>query len=269
VVVALPLIRAVYLSVTDYRLLNLQPTKFVGLANFARALSDSAFLHSVWISAIYVSLTITVSLLVGLAMAILLDNLPRRLRWIRAILLTPWVMPTVVVAFLFLYLFDIQVSVVNFILRSSGVISSNVGWLDSGGLAMGVAVLASVWTQAPIFMLFIAAALTGIPRDIRDAARVDGAYAWTSFRYITIPLVRGVILIVVIILTIADINGFPLIWAMTQGGPVDSTTTTVIDIYRSAFENFQLAYASAVGVILMIVTLVVAIPYVRSVGRAA
>lgn len=267
-VIGIPLVRAALLSLTDTRLLSIQPALFVGLGNFARALSDRSVLHAVGTTAVYVTSTVVGGLTVGLALALLLDRLSQRWQWLRAVLLTPWILPAVVVALLFLYMFDARVSVVSSILEFLGVVSKYPPWLSSTSLALPVVIIATIWTQAPVFMLFASAALRGIPGEIRDAATVDGASGWSSLRHITLPLSRRVLLVVTILMTIQNLNGFPLVWGVTQGGPVDSTTTTVIKVYRTAFQEHRLGYATAIGMLLLLVTLLASSVYVRVVRRS-
>jgi multiple sugar transport system permease protein len=263
-VVAIPLARAIYLSLTNYELLTTTKESFVGLRNFARALGDPAFRRALMTTLLFVATATVGSLAVGLGIAVLIEQLPPRLQRLRAFFIVPWVMPAVVVALLFLYMFDIQVSVVTFILSSIGLTSRTVGWLTTTTLAMAIAILATIWIEAPLAMLFSSAGLKAIPRELRDAAVVDGARGWSMFRHITLPLMRRVLLITALLLTIQNLNSFPLIWGLTQGGPVDATTTTVILVYRLAFQNFRFGYAAAVGVILLIATLIPAVIYARN-----
>jgi multiple sugar transport system permease protein len=268
VVIGIPLARAAQLSLTNTQLLSIHPGSFVGLANFAQALGDPAVGKAIGTSIAYVAATVAGGLLVGMGMAQILERLPTRLLWIRALLLTPWITPAVVVALLFSYMFDVRVSVVGFILQSLGILTKNPAWLTSTALALPVVVVATIWTQAPIFMLFISAALRGVSSEIRDAATVDGAAGWASFRHITVPLTKRVLLVVTILMTIQNLNGFPLIWGLTQGGPVDATTTTVINVYRTAFEDNQIGYAAAIGMLLLLMTLVASAIYIRVMRQA-
>jgi multiple sugar transport system permease protein len=267
-VIGLPLLRAAQLSLTDTQLLSIKPPDFVGVSNFVRLLGDSGVLRAVTTSVVYVATTVTGGLILGMALAQLLERLSTRWSWLRAVLLTPWIMPAVVVALLFLYMFDARVSVVSSILQSTGLISKYPAWLTTTSLALPVVITATIWTQAPIFMLFASAALRGIPSEIRDAAKVDGASGWASFRHITVPLTKRVLLVVTILMTIQNLNGFPLVWGLTQGGPVDSTTTTVIKIYRTAFQDHELGYAAAIGMLLLVVTLIASGMYVRVMRQA-
>jgi ABC-type sugar transport system permease subunit len=128
-------------------------------------------------------------------------------------------------------------------------------------------VLANVWSQTPFYLLMFAAALKGIPEEVRDAARIDGAGGPQEFRSITVPYLQNTMVVATLIMVITNFNNFPLVWAMTGGGPVYATTTLVVYIFQLAFAQFNLGYAAAVGTVWLAVLLALAIVYLRALGR--
>ena len=187
-----------------------------------------------------------------------------RFRAIRALLLTPWAVPFVVVAFLFRYMYLQNGGVINALLLSSGLASAPVPWLNSASLALPAVMVANIWAMAPFFFLLLSAALSAIPNEVIESARVDRAGTWGMIWHIKLPFLRNPLLISSLLMVISNFNDFAKIWAMTQGGPGYSTSTLVVSVYRLAFENFEFGYASAIGVIWLMMLMVFAWFYMRA-----
>ncbi|CAN5326446.1 sugar ABC transporter permease [soil metagenome] len=264
-VVALPVGYVGYLALTEQNLLSDSGGQFVGLRNFARALSSGAFYSAAWTTMVYATSTVVASFGAGLGCAHLLERVTGRWRWVRSLFIAPWVTSAVVVAFLFLYMFDNQVGVINAFLVRFGLVEGYLSWLSDSTLAMVAVVLATVWQQTPFFTLMFIAAMKGIPQDVKDASQVDGATGWENFRHITVPFLSKVMIISATLVSIRSLNNFPIIWTMTRGGPVDATTTTVVQVYRIAFESFQLGYSAAIGALWMVFILIASSLYARAI----
>jgi ABC-type sugar transport system permease subunit len=172
--------------------------------------------------------------------------------------------PFVVVAFLFRYMYMQNGGVVNHVLLATGVIAAPVSWLNVATLALPAVIVANVWAMTPFFFLLFAAALAGIPDEVIESARVDRAGTWSMVLAIKLPFLRNAILIGGLLMTIANFNDFAKIWAMTQGGPGYATTTLVVYVYRLAFESFEFGYASAIGVVWLVLLLAFAVAYLRA-----
>jgi multiple sugar transport system permease protein len=193
----------------------------------------------------------------------LLDqNLPFG-RILKGISLIPWIVPYIVVAFLFSFMFNYDVGVFNFILRSLRLIDENLAWLADPSLSMAAVITANIWNQTPFYMLMFLAGLQGIPIELKEAAKIDGANTIQVFGYITLPHMQNIMVITTILMLIRNFNNFPLIWVMTGGGPIYSTSTLVIYIYRMAFSEFNFGYAATIGVIWLIILIVMTAIYVR------
>jgi len=265
VVVGYPIVYTLLLSVQDYNLLDFSPAENIGLENYARLFNDPIFWTSLYNTFIYSFGSVAISATLGLILALLCENLHgQHFRLTRSLLLMPWAVPFVVVAFLFRYMYMQNGGVINALLLGMGVISEPVPWLNSATLAMPAVMAANIWAMTPFFFLLLSAALSAIPNEVIEAARVDRARTWSMVAHIKLPFLRNPLLISSLLMLISTFNDFAKIWAMTQGGPGYSTSTLVIYVYRLAFETFEFGYASALGVIWLLLLLVFAVAYLRA-----
>lgn len=268
--VAYPLVRVFMTAVTDAQLVSLGTERFVGLDNFVELVKDPAVHKAAYITFIYSGASVLVSYVIGLGMAFLVERFRRRMKAVlRGFFLIPYVTSAVVIAILFRYMLDPQVGVINYLLGAVGVSGGATSWLTDPTLALFAVIFATVWQHAPFFMLMIAAGLQGIPDDIHDAAAVDGATGWTKFARITFPLLLPITAISITVMGIRLLNAFPIIWTMTEGGPVNATTTTVVQVYSLAFKDFALGASSALGAMWLIITMVIAVVYLNVSKRSA
>jgi len=265
IVVGYPIVYTLVLSLQDYNLLAVEPARFVGAENYRHLVRDPTFWQSLAHTATYTFGSVAVAVLLGLILALLTEmHGGPRMRILRALLLTPWAVPFVVVAFLFRYMYLQNGGVINAVLLSSGLIGEPISWLNVSSLAMPAVIVANVWAMTPFFFLLLTAALAGIPVEVLESARIDRAGTWSLVFRIKLPFLRNALLISSLLMIIANFNDFAKIWAMTQGGPGYSTTTLVIYVYRQAFETFAFGYASAIGVIWLLLLLVFALLYLRA-----
>jgi len=263
-VIFYPLVQALLLSLKDASLLNATVAPFTGLDNFKQLLGDEVFWTAVKNTFVLTTISIGGSLVLGMSLALVLnENLPFR-NFFRGIALIPWVVPGVVVALLTLYMFNSQVGVIDYVLVQLGVTEGFVDWFGSTRNALWAIILANIWNQTPFYMLMILAGLQTVPEDEYDAVKVDGANVLQRFRYVTLPNIRGVLAIVIALQVIWNFNNFDLIWATTEGGPVNATTTLTVHVYRMAFKSLDLGYAAAIGVVMLIALLLFSVFYIRA-----
>ena len=175
----------------------------------------------------------------------------------------PWLVPSVIVSFLWLWIFNANYGVLNGVLRNAGLVQSNVNWLSNGVSAMSAVTIAKTWQTFPWIAVMILAALQTIPRELYEAASISGANTWQSFRYVTVPHLRGVSSIVLLLSLIWNFQHFETIYVMTQGGPAKSTTTFSVAVYQTAFQSFDLGKAGALGILWMILLSAVVVVYLR------
>lgn len=265
-VVFYPLFEAISLSFQNVNLMNINMTTSVGFANYHQLFHDPAFWQALRNTVFYVVTSVVVGLILGMAAALVLnEKLPFRGFW-RGLALIPWVVPGVVVALLFLYIFNSQAGVLDYILIKLGVTHHFIQWWGSTHNALSAEIIANVWNQTPFYMLMILAGLQTVPQEQYEAATIDGASLIKRFWYVTIPNIRGILVTVTSLMVIWNFNSFDTIWATTQGGPINATTTLSILVYRTAFNALNVGYAAAIGVAWLVVLLVFSIVYIWSIG---
>lgn len=262
-VIGYPIVRTVLLSFQRYKVLSGLPAKSAGASNYQQLVHDPVFWQALRNTVIYTGVSVAIAVLIGLALALITENFTGPLRYLRSILLTPWAVPLIVVAFLFRYIFDQDTGVANGILRDLGLIHSNIQWLTSSNWAMPVLIVTNAWTATPFFFLIFTAALTSVPTEVIESARVDRASTWSMIVRIKLPYLRGPALVATLIMVVNSFNDFTKIWSMTEGGPAYSTTTLVIYVYRLAFSSFDMGYAATVGVVWLVLLILFAVFYIR------
>jgi ABC-type sugar transport system permease subunit len=265
VVVGYPVVYTLVLSGQHFNFLEPEPPRFVGAANYAHLLTDRIFGQALANTAIYTFGSVAVAVLLGLALALLVETYAGpRMRMVRALLLTPWAVPFVVTAFLFRYMYLQNGGVVNALLLESGIARAPIAWLNNAAIALPAVMVANVWAMTPFFFLLLSAALAGIPNEVIESARVDRARGWSMVWHVKLPFLRNALLVGSLLMVINNFNDFAKIWATTQGGPGYATTTLVVYVYRVAFENFEFGYASAMGVVWLVMLMGFALAYLRA-----
>jgi multiple sugar transport system permease protein len=263
-VIFYPLVQALLLSLKEATLLSATVAPFTGLDNFKQLLGDEVFWTAVKNTFVLTITSMAGSLVLGMSLALVLNEKVPFRNFFRGIALIPWVVPGVVVALLTLYMFNSQVGVIDYVLVQLGVTERFVDWFGSTKNALWAIILANIWNQSPFYMLMMLAGLQTVPEDEYDAAKVDGANVLQRFRYVTVPNIRGVLAIVIALQVIWNFNNFDLIWATTEGGPVNATTTLTVHVYRTAFKSLDLGYAAAIGVVMLVALLLFSVFYIRA-----
>ena len=256
-----PIVGAVWLGLHRH-LPIFQITEFVGLQNFSRLWDDSRFWAAAGTTAYFTVLSVAAEVILGLMIALLLrgpwataemsapKGLSKRWRardWMGVMVLLPWIIPTVVSARIWEWLYHPEYGLLNYVLLSSGVVGQPLNWLGDPLLALHGAILMDVWKATPFAALLLLAGLRTIPPELYFAARVDGAGAWATFRYVTLPLLLPVMLIVATFRTMDAFRVFDAVFVLTGGGPGNSTETLSIYAYKMLFQTLQFGYGSAVA----------------------
>lgn len=236
---------------------------FVGLQNFQEIFADPFFYQLLWQTFRWVVLAVTIKTLLGLLIAVHLNQDIKGRKFFRTAFLIPWGIPYAISAVVFRWIEQPQYGYLNAVLLKLGLIDQQIGILGDPAIAWLGAVAADIWIGTPFMAIIFLAGLQSIPKELYEAAAVDGAYRWAQFRYITIPQLKPVILIATLLSTIWTFVGFDVIWTMTRGGPLDSTATLVIWIYKTGFENGNLGMAAAYSAIGFVILLAFAILYLR------
>ncbi|TAK22833.1 MAG: sugar ABC transporter permease [Chloroflexota bacterium] len=242
------------------------PTReFVGLNNYLSVLASGEFWLSMNNTLYYAVGVVGLELTAALALALLLNRPLRGLSLYRTAFFAPVVTSTVAVSIVWLWLFDPQTGLFNYILSLLGLPES--GWLTDPTMAMPAIILMSTWHQAGYYMVIYLAGLQAIPREFYDAAKVDGAGRWTLFRHITWPLLTPTTLFVLIIGMIGALQAFDAFYVMTQGGPLKATQTMVFYLYQVGFKFYEIGAASAMAYLLFVVIFTLTIIQWKVVGR--
>jgi multiple sugar transport system permease protein len=255
-----PIGYCVYIAFTDMQLTGSSAVDFVGFANFRRAFADPAFRNAVWLTLVFTVLSSLVGQnTLGLALAALMRRASRPVRTVTgALVITAWVLPEIVAAFL-LYAFFRREGTLNAILDWLHLPTQN--WLFT--LPVLAVSFANVWRGTAFSMLIYSAALAEIPKDIEEAAEVDGASGARRFWHITLPMIRRSIGTNLMLNTLQTLSVFGLIWAMTRGGPGDRSQTLPVFMYDQAFLKSLIGYGTAVALLLLLVGSLFSVVYLR------
>ncbi|HKU12473.1 carbohydrate ABC transporter permease [Sinomonas terrae] len=251
---AAPIVFTFVLSFFSWDIIS--PPQFVGLKNFTHLAADQSVIHSFGVTALLAALIVVLQIVVGLAMALLVQQ--RKSMWARSIFRTAFFLPLLVsaasISIVFSYLFDDHFGVINYYLQLLHLPA--VQWLSSSGGATATIVIVAVWQQLGFVFILFVAALGSLPKDILEAVSLDGSGPIRTFFSIKLPLISPTIFFAAVIGLINAMQIFDQPYVMTKGGPGDATTTTVMLIYRTAFQNIQFGYGSAISVVLFVLLLV-------------
>ena len=248
--VAYPFVYAVYLSMT--RKFVGMPAVFVGFENYVRLASDGFFLRAVRNSLVFTFGSVVFKLVLGMAMALVVTSQIRFRSVFTGILLVPWVAPTVVTALNFLWIYDGSLGVLNYLLvKVFRILPQGVGWLSEAGTAMASVIFVNIWRGFPFFGISFLAGMKAIPGELYEAASVDGASALQRFLYVTLPGLRNIVIIVVLLSTIWTFNDFGIVYILTKGGPGGATMVLPVFTYEMAFGAQRLGDAIAVALYML------------------
>ena len=262
IVAVYPALNVFWLSL-HRKLLIFGISEFVGLENLLFLLGDSRFWNSLWNTVYFTLVSVSLELLLGLAIALTLRRAFKGQGWIRAIVLLPWAIPTVVSAKMWEWMYNVEFGVINYVFTSLGLLTGKVNWLGDSSLALHAAIFADVWKTTPFVALLLLAGLRVIPSEVREAATVDGASRWQIFLRVTMPLLTPVILIVLLFRSLDAFRVFDLIYVLTNGGPANTTETLSIYAYKLLYSTLEYGYGSAVGVIVFICVMSISLLYIN------
>lgn len=249
----IPVIWVVVLSLTDFSILN--PGKFVGLSNYKKMLNDSVFLGAVGNTLLFWCFTVIPQMVIGLILAVLLNTKIRGLAIFRASLYLPAVFSSVAVAMTWLWMYDDRDGPINQLLSLIG--QSGENWLKDPDYALTAIIVVGIWVGIGFSMIIYLAGIQGISQDLYEAASIDGASNVRMFLQITVPLLKPMSFFLFVTATIKSFQVFDLVYIMTKGGPVNSTNTIVNEIISVSFDLYQMGYASALAMFLLLMTLLI------------
>src|SRR5262245_48409739 len=264
VFIAYPFGLGLWLALTD-KVVG-RPGHFIGLENFRVNLNDAIFLRAFRNTFVYTFIATFFKLALGMAAALLLNHHFRFKRIVRAGMLLPWIVPTVLSTLAWQWMFDATFSVFNWVLLNVGLISRRILWLGDGVLAMGCLIAVNVWRGMPFFAITLLAGLQTVNPDLHEAAEIDGANAWQRFWRVTLPLIKPIMLVVVLFSMIATFADFQLIYVLTRGGPYSSTHVFGTYAYEIAMRAAKLGQGASISLFLfpfLLVVIVFQLWYIR------
>ncbi len=255
--IAYPLTYTGYLSVTN------EQGQFTGLQNFADVLRPRVTTQALWNTLWWVGGSIVFQVVLGVATAILLNQNFIGRAFVRSIALIPWIIPGIVAATTWAWMFHTEFGIINHMLTGAGVIPESIGWLTGGNTVMPAMIAINVWKLFPFVAIMVLAGLQSIPNELYEAARMDGANYRDEIWHIMLPQIRPVITAVTLLLVIWGLNAITIIYAITRGGPANRTLITPIQIFRLAFENIEFNQAAALSIIFFAIVMVIVFFYIR------
>lgn len=264
--IAYPFFRGIVLAVTDARVGV--PGQFVGLGNFERLASDPIFYQVVWNTVWYTAVTTVFKLGLGLWLALLLNRSFRGKAYVRAFILLPFIIPTVLSTFAWKWMFDPTFSVLNWMMYQLAIINRPINWLGDGDLAMVSIIIVNIWRGVPFFAISLLAGLQTISPDLNEAAAIDGAKPLQRFWYITWPLLLPVTMVVVLFSVIQTFADFQIVYVMTGGGPANATHLFATYAYQLGVGTGLLSQGAAISLAMfpiLFLIVIVQLLYIRRV----
>lgn len=262
ILVAYPIVYTGILSVTD------QTGEYVGLKNYAAMTKARVTTQAVKNTVYYVLGSIVLQVVLGTLTGILLNQEFRGRGIVRSLALIPWVVPGIVAATTWAWMFHTEFGIINYMLTASSVIDAPVGWLTDRNTVMPAMIAINGWKLFPFVAVMVLAGLQTVPNELYESARVDGASFWDEVRHVMLPSIRPVLVAITLLLLIWGLNAITIIYTITRGGPANRTLITPIQIFRQAFELFQFNQAAALSVMFFAVTIVFVAIYIVVFGAS-
>lgn len=261
-----PIAEAIRLAFVNYNPLRPDASFYVGLANFQYVFDDPLFWQSMWQATVWTLLSTLFQTVLGVGIALLLHQAIFGIALFRGLLLFPYIVPTVVIALIWRWIFNPDIGVVNYGLQAAGIIDAPIYWLSTPTMAMASTIMLNVWKYTPFVVIVVLARLQTVPLELYDAAKVDGAGAIRRFLDVTLPQLREVLVVVIVFRMIWTFNKFEEIYLLTKGGPGTSTFNLAIYSFEQSMANLKLGAGAATGVVMMVILFVGSIVYLRVAG---
>jgi len=267
VFVGYPIIYNFILSFQDVTVKNLRSNikEYVGFKNYIELFQqDNVLVKSIWNTLLFTVLCIIFQFIIGFALALFFNQKFKFAKFIRGILMIPWMIPVTISGLMFKFMFGTDVGIINYFLRGMNIISENIEWLTNAKTAMPAVIMANIWIGIPFNMILLSTGLTTIPTELYESASIDGANKFQTFKSITVPLLRPTMESVLILGFIYTFKVYDLVYVMTSGGPVNATQLLSTYSYKLSFEMFKYSKGAAVANILFIILFLVSLLYVKN-----
>ena len=257
-----PILQGMVMSVQNQNMMRPDPDAFVGFKHYVRAFTEnSAYWASLGKTLVWTAGSVVGAYILALCLALLLNLDVRGRGFFRALFLIPWVIPDVCTALLWKWLYGDEFGVINFLLAKVGVINRPVLWLSNPDLAMPAVIFVQIWKLYPVMFIVLLASLQSVPKELTEAATIDGANMGQRFRYVTLPAIRPSSVIITLLASIWTFQAFDVVYLLTGGGPADATKILPTLIYEKAFWGLEMGYAAALSMLMLLGLLVFSVAY--------
>ncbi len=261
VIILYPILDGILMSFQTRSFLQPDIREFAALANYRALVQDSVFWTALWNSSVLTGVSVALQFLLGLGLALLLKQKVPGIQIFRSVTMVTWVLPVIVIVIIFNWLVQPGYGLVNLVLSSVGLPTNY--WFSSTTWALPLIILMHVWKNAPFFAIALFAAMQSIPDDLYEAAEMDGASAVQQFRYITLPNISYVSMIMIVLHVLYTFNNFDFVWLSTGGGPLRTTEVLPTYVYKEAFQQYALGYAASIGVVMLIIMMAFTVVYIK------
>ena len=261
-IILYPFINSVLMSFTDRSMLRPDST-FVGIDNYIKIITGPYFLNLIKNTIIFVFFATLIPFVLGFIWAIVLNQKFRGSEFLRGVTLVNWIIPGTCIGFLWMWIFNGEYGVLNGLLTNLNLMDHNINWMGQKETAMMAVIIARSWQMLPWYMAFLIGGLQGVSFDQIEAAHIDGANNLLVLRKIILPEMKSIVTLVLLMGTIGNLQHFDLPWVMAEGGPARATTTLSIEVYRTAFKNWDMGLAATVGVIWTVLLASFSFIYIR------
>jgi multiple sugar transport system permease protein len=262
ILVLLPILEAIRWAFTDLNLMK-SVTEYIGVGNFAEMRHDSTFWTALTHSVLLTVIVILLQYILGLGLAVALKQPVPGIGIFRSVVMASWVIPVISTVIMFRFMSQPEYGFFNMVLERIGLGKYTPYWFGSLHGAFPMIIIMHLWRNVPFYGIALLAAMQAIPGDFYEAADINGANSWQKFWYITFPGVRDMSMVMITIHVIWTFNNFDFIFLSTGGGPVDATQVLPVYLYRTAWHNFEMGYASAIGIIMLILLVIFTVVYMR------
>ena len=267
-IIGWPFLWTLWTSFTDARLIA-RGAEWVGLSNYLNALGNPLFQSALIVTVKFVVISVSIEFVVGVLAGLLLDQEFRGRVLLRALMILPWALPTVVNATMWRLIYQPDFGALNALLTQLGMIDSYRSWLGDPNSALWAVCLADAWKNFPLVALICLAAMQSVPSELKAAATIDGAGFWRKFRAVYLPFLAGPLTVAIVLRTIEAFKVFDIIWVMTRGGPANSTKSLSIVVYQEAFSFQRAGSGASIALIVALISAVLTAFYVAAMRRQA
>lgn len=257
-----PILQSIVLSFGQSSIDGAEPYQFVGLKHYAALAGNDRFWNSLWVTLTFTAISIPLELAMGIGLAVLLNEHFRFKGIARLAVLFPWALPTALNTLMWRWMYNTDYGLFNAAALQSGIVDRPINWLGDETLAMMSMVVVAVWKTSSFMALIILAGLQSIPRDLYEAGRMDGMTRWQEFREITLPLLKGPILVALIVRSMDALRTFELPFNLTDGGPVTATESLSLYAYKVIFDFIEFNYGAAIVVVQFLVIFAMSLLYI-------